>query len=103
LAGRFLARESLAYWRPANNWKERKQQARDLKEQNVWHPEGPKSHADPDGPPVTKTLNGKSGEAFQLPKASLTVFSGRIDGAAAAEFKSEAHFGSRRSGSTLEW
>lgn len=48
-------------------------------EQYVWHSEGPKSHADPDGPPVTKTLNGKSGGEFPLPKASVTVFRGRID------------------------
>jgi hypothetical protein len=48
-------------------------------EQYVWHPDGTKSHADPDGPPVTKTLNGKSGEAVTLPKASVTVLRGRTD------------------------
>jgi F5/8 type C domain-containing protein len=48
-------------------------------EQYVWHPEGPKSHADPGGPPLTKTLNVKSGEAVTLPKASVTVLRGRID------------------------
>jgi hypothetical protein len=48
-------------------------------EQYVWHPEGAKSHADPDGPPTTKTLNIKSVESFNLPKASVTVLRGRID------------------------
>jgi hypothetical protein len=48
-------------------------------EQYVWHSEGPKSHADPDGPPATKTLHAKSGEPFSLPKASVTVLRGRID------------------------
>jgi hypothetical protein len=47
--------------------------------QYVWHSEGPKSHADPDGPPATKTLNAKSGEKFNLPKASVTVLRGRIN------------------------
>jgi hypothetical protein len=48
-------------------------------EQYVWHSEGPKSHADPDGPPVTNSLNVKSGESFSLPKASVTVLRGKID------------------------
>jgi hypothetical protein len=48
-------------------------------EQYVWHPEGPKSHADPDGPPVTTTVNAKSGKAFTLPKASVTVLRGKVD------------------------
>jgi hypothetical protein len=48
-------------------------------EQYVWHPEGPKSHADPDGPPVTTTVSAKSGQAFTLPKASVTVIRGRVE------------------------
>jgi hypothetical protein len=48
-------------------------------EQYVWHPAGPKSHADPDGPLVTTQVNAKSGEAFTLPKASVTVLRGRIE------------------------
>ena len=48
-------------------------------EQYVWHPEGQKSHADPDGPPVTTTVNAKSGQAFTLPRASVTVIRGRTD------------------------
>ena len=48
-------------------------------EQYVWHPDGAKSHADPDGPPARKTLNVKSGEPVTLPKASVTVLRGKID------------------------
>ena len=48
-------------------------------EQYVWHPDGVKSHADPDGPPARKTLNMKSGEPVTLPKASVTVLRGKID------------------------
>jgi hypothetical protein len=48
-------------------------------EQYVWHNEGAKSHADPDGPAARKTLTGKSGETVTLPKASVTVVRGRID------------------------
>jgi F5/8 type C domain len=47
-------------------------------EQYVWHPAAAKSHADPDGPPATSTLNVKSGEAFTLPKASITVLRGKL-------------------------
>ena len=35
-------------------------------------------HADPDGPPVTTTVNAKSGQAFTLPKASVTVIRGKV-------------------------
>jgi hypothetical protein len=48
-------------------------------EQYVWHPDGPKSHADPDGPAARKTINAKSGEAVTLPRASVTVLRGKID------------------------
>jgi hypothetical protein len=48
-------------------------------EQYVWHPDGAKSHADPDGPPGRKTLNVKSGDPVALPKASVTVLRGKID------------------------
>ena len=46
-------------------------------EQYVWHPEGPKSHADPDGPPMTTKINAKSNRVFTLPKASVTVLRGK--------------------------
>jgi len=48
-------------------------------EQYAWHPEGAKSRADPDGPPATTNLKVKSGEAFRLPKASVTVLRGKLD------------------------
>jgi hypothetical protein len=48
-------------------------------EQYVWHPDGAKSHADPDGPAIRKTLNGKGIEAVTLPRASVTVLHGRIN------------------------
>jgi hypothetical protein len=48
-------------------------------EQYVWHPEGAKSHADPDGPAARKMLIGRSGEAVTLPRASVTVLRGKID------------------------
>ena len=47
-------------------------------EQYVWHPAGAKSYADPDGPAAMSTLNAKSGEAFTLPKASVTVLRGKL-------------------------
>ncbi|HET8924194.1 MAG TPA: discoidin domain-containing protein [Candidatus Acidoferrum sp.] len=47
--------------------------------QYVWHSEGPKSHADPDSPLVSKTMNVKSGEAVTLPKASVTVLTGKVE------------------------
>jgi hypothetical protein len=48
-------------------------------EQYVWHSEGPKSHADPDGPAVTSTVTASPGSTFTLPRASITVLRGRIN------------------------
>jgi hypothetical protein len=48
-------------------------------EQYVWHPQGAKSHADPDGPPATSSINVKSSAGFTLPKASVTVLRGKLD------------------------
>ena len=48
-------------------------------EQYHWHPEGAKSHADPDGPAARTTLSAKSGEVVTLAKASVTVLRGKID------------------------
>jgi hypothetical protein len=48
-------------------------------EQYVWHPQGAKSHADPDGPPATTSLNVKTDSRFTLPKASVTVLRGKLD------------------------
>ena len=47
-------------------------------EQYAWHSQGPKSHADPDGPAATSTVNA-SGGTFNLPRASLTVLRGKIE------------------------
>jgi hypothetical protein len=48
-------------------------------EQYVWHPDGAKSHADPDGPPATSTLTAKPHGKFTLPKASVTVLKGKLN------------------------
>ena len=48
-------------------------------EQYVWHPQGAKSHADPDGPPATTLMSVKSGGGFTLPRASVTVLRGKLD------------------------
>lgn len=50
-------------------------------EQYVWRDDGPNSHADPDGPPSGIRLEGTSQTTFKLPKASITVIRGRIEGA----------------------
>jgi hypothetical protein len=46
-------------------------------EQYVWKPDGAKSYADPDGPPVARIVQGNQ---FTLPKASVTVIRGKIEG-----------------------
>jgi hypothetical protein len=46
----------------------------------VWHPQGAESHADPDGPPKRESLEWKDQQTVQLPKASVTVFTGRVTG-----------------------
>ena len=48
-------------------------------EQYAWHPDGAKSHADPDGPPVTSTMNLKTGDAVTLPRASVTILRGQVE------------------------
>lgn len=49
-------------------------------EQYVWRDEGPNSHADPDGPPVTARAPGGPQATFPLPKASVTVLRGKVPG-----------------------
>ena len=44
----------------------------------VWHPEGAKSHADPDGPLRRMTLQADKEGTLELPKASVTVIRGNI-------------------------
>jgi hypothetical protein len=48
-------------------------------EQYVWHPDGAKSHAHPDGPSATSRLTAKPDGKFTLPKASVTVLRGKLD------------------------
>jgi hypothetical protein len=48
-------------------------------DQYVWHPQGTESHADPDGPPASVSLNVKGGSGFVLPRASVTVLRGKLD------------------------
>lgn len=48
------------------------------KEQYQWHPARKKGHADPDGPPVTRTLQGEQGMQYDLAPASLTVLRGAL-------------------------
>lgn len=45
----------------------------------VWHSSGATSHADPDGPPKSSLLQLKPGEKILLPKASVTVVTGKLD------------------------
>jgi hypothetical protein len=47
----------------------------------VWHSSGATSHADPDGPAKRSIVEWKEGEKVPLPKASVTVLTGRIGGA----------------------
>ena len=47
----------------------------------VWHSSGATSHADPDGPPKRSTLEFKDGTKVLLPKASVTVLTGKVGGA----------------------
>jgi hypothetical protein len=48
-------------------------------EQYVWKPDGPKSYADPDGPPIASVTKGSPQATFTLPKASVTVLRGKIE------------------------
>jgi hypothetical protein len=49
-------------------------------EQYVWINDGPNSHADPDGPPVARTITAGLGTSFVLPKASVNVLRGKVHG-----------------------
>ena len=46
----------------------------------VWHSSGPTSHADPDGPAKRSTVESKAGQKVMLPKASVTVLTGKVLG-----------------------
>jgi hypothetical protein len=49
-------------------------------EQYVWNNDGANSHADPDGPPVAEMMLETRGRSFTLPKASITVLRGHVEG-----------------------
>jgi hypothetical protein len=46
----------------------------------VWHSSGPTSHADPDGPAKRSNVDWKDGQKVLLPKASVTVLTGKVGG-----------------------
>jgi len=46
----------------------------------VWHSEGAKSYADPDGPIKHSSLEWKNGQKLLLPKASIVVVTGKVSG-----------------------
>jgi len=46
----------------------------------VWHSDGAASHADPDGPAKRSEVEWKKGQKVTLPKASITVVTGRVGG-----------------------
>ena len=46
----------------------------------VWRPSGPTSHADPAGPTKRATVQWKDGQTVELPKASVTVLTGKVSG-----------------------
>jgi hypothetical protein len=44
----------------------------------LWHPEGERGHADPDGPPSKSKISGGPEMLYKLPMASITVLRGSI-------------------------
>jgi hypothetical protein len=49
-------------------------------EQYEWKNDGANSYADPDGPPVGSTVEGAPQATFTLPRASVTVLRGKVQG-----------------------
>jgi hypothetical protein len=49
-------------------------------EQYVWHSAGAKSGAEPDNPPVTSKITAGRGARVELPKCSVTVLRGKVQG-----------------------
>ena len=45
-----------------------------------WHSSGATSHADPDGPPKRSIVDWKPGQTVLLPKASVSVLTGKVSG-----------------------
>lgn len=54
------------------------------REQYRWHSEGSRSHASPDGPPVTTSVADGARATFTFPPASLTILRGAVAGVAAS-------------------
>jgi F5/8 type C domain len=48
------------------------------KAQYQWHPARRNGYADPDGPPVSNTVNAGTGVKYTLPPASLNIICGRL-------------------------
>jgi hypothetical protein len=48
------------------------------KEQYQWHPARRNGYANPDGPPVSETINVGPGVMYTLPPASLNIICGRL-------------------------
>jgi len=48
------------------------------KAQYQWHPARRNGYADPDGPPLSQTLNADPGVIYTLPPASLNITCGRL-------------------------
>ena len=46
----------------------------------LWHPEGAASRAEPDGPAKRESLGWQPGQKVVLPRASLTVLTGKVTG-----------------------
>ncbi len=49
-------------------------------EQYHWHSNGAEGHPDPDGPPLSRTLAGGADALFNLPRASITILRGKVEG-----------------------
>jgi hypothetical protein len=47
-------------------------------DQYLWHDEGDRSHADPDGPPLGRAVASGRDAVYTLPKASITVLRGHV-------------------------
>ena len=49
-------------------------------EQYVWHSAGAQSHAEPDNPPIASKIEWRDGGKVTLPKCSVTVLRGKVQG-----------------------
>jgi hypothetical protein len=49
-------------------------------EQYVWHSDGKQSHAKPNDPPLKMSVSGGKQAAYTVPKASVTVLRGKVEG-----------------------